>query len=71
MIRSLQLDTVHSVDVSPKGTQLKLQLLLSGNQTVVFKPKWYERSATMEGTVYAGKDRFNAEIFMKDRPPGR
>lgn len=38
-------------------------MLLSGNQTVVFKPKWYTRDTTIEGTVYAGKDRFNSEIF--------
>lgn len=63
VVRALQTDTVQQVDISPRGTQLKLQLLLSGNQTVVFKPRWYDRTTVIEGSVYAGKDRFNSEIF--------
>lgn len=63
VIQAMQTATVLAVDISPKGTQLKLQLLLAGNQSVVFKPKWYERTTVFEGSVYAGKDRFNSEIF--------
>lgn len=63
VIRALQTDEIRKVDISAKGTQLKLHLLLSGNQTVVFKPKWYDRTEIIEGSVYAGKDRFNSEIF--------
>lgn len=47
---------------APKGTQLKLLLQLAGKQKVIFKPKWYERDEVIEGPVYSGKDRFNAEI---------
>lgn len=63
MIQAMQTAPVLAVDISPKGTQLKLQLLLAGNQTFVFKPKWYERTTVIEGSVYAGKDRFNSEIL--------
>lgn len=63
VIRALQTDPILRVDISPKGTQLKLQMKLSGDQTVVFKPKWYDRATNIGGTVYSGKDRFNSEIF--------
>lgn len=64
MIRSIQEADIQQVDTSPKGTQLKLQILLAGgNQSVVFKPKWYERDTVIPGSVYSGKDRFNSEIF--------
>jgi glycosaminoglycan xylosylkinase len=47
---------------SRKGTQLKLNLLVEGNQTVYFKPAWYSRERIIDGPVYSGKDRHNSEI---------
>ncbi|XP_065345223.1 glycosaminoglycan xylosylkinase [Cloeon dipterum] len=44
------------------GTQLKILLTLEGNMTAIFKPQWYPREQIIEGPVYAGKDRHNAEI---------
>ncbi|KAJ3646435.1 hypothetical protein Zmor_024023 [Zophobas morio] len=49
-------------DLDTRGTQLKLLLTLTGQQSVVFKPKWYDVSTVIEGPVYAGKDRYNSEI---------
>lgn len=63
LIQALQTEQIVSAKNSPKGTQLKLLLTLTGNQKVIFKPKWYERNAIIDGPVYSGKDRFNAEIF--------
>ncbi|XP_049806095.1 glycosaminoglycan xylosylkinase isoform X1 [Schistocerca nitens] len=45
-----------------RGTQLKLLLTLEGGHKAVFKPQWYSRSQIIEGPVYAGKDRHNAEV---------
>lgn len=36
-----------SADVGHKGTQLKLTLVLEGNQSVVFKPQWYKPHTTL------------------------
>lgn len=47
---------------SRRGTQLKLNFLVEGNQTVYFKPAWYLRERVIEGPVYSGKDRHNSEI---------
>ncbi|KAF4520699.1 hypothetical protein B566_EDAN012486 [Ephemera danica] len=44
------------------GTQLKLLLTLEGGHRAVFKPQWYSREQVIEGPVYAGKDRHNAEV---------
>lgn len=63
IIKVIQLVDILKVDISPKGTQLKLEMLLAGNQTVVFKPKWYARDTIITGSVYSGKDRFNSEIL--------
>lgn len=63
LIQALKAEQIVSAKNSPKGTQLKLLLTLDGNQKVIFKPKWYERNAVIDGPVYSGKDRFNAEIF--------
>lgn len=30
---------------------------------MIFKPKWYDLDKTIEGPVYAGKDRFGSEIL--------
>ncbi|XP_015378507.1 PREDICTED: glycosaminoglycan xylosylkinase-like, partial [Diuraphis noxia] len=46
-----------------KGTQLKLILMFENKQEVLFKPKWYLESEVIEGSVYAGKDRYNGEII--------
>ncbi|XP_026815886.1 glycosaminoglycan xylosylkinase [Rhopalosiphum maidis] len=46
-----------------KGTQLKLILMFENKQEVLFKPKWYLESEIIEGSVYAGKDRYNGEII--------
>lgn len=56
-------------DVLPKGTQLKMLLILDGNQKVVFKQKRYERDYVIEGKPYDGFDRHNGEIasFHLDR----
>jgi len=58
-----------SADVLPKGTQIKLLLILEGGQRVVFKQKRYERDFIIEGKPYEGYDRHNAEIaaFHLDR----
>lgn len=45
-----------------KGTQLKLNVLVEGNQTMFFKPSWYQRDRIIDGPVYSGKDRHNSEI---------
>lgn len=63
LIQTLKTERIVAVKNSPKGTQLKLLLTLHGNQKVIFKPKWYERNAIIDGPVYSGKDRFNAEII--------
>lgn len=45
------------------GTQLKLNLTVEGNKTILFKPAWYSRNHIIEGEVYAGKDRHNSEVL--------
>lgn len=45
-----------------KGTQLKLNVLVEGNQTMFLKPSWYQRDRIIDGPVYSGKDRHNSEI---------
>lgn len=62
VIRALQEAAIVSAKNTPRGTQLKLLLELAGKQTVLFKPGWYRRDTVIEGTVYSGKDRHNAEI---------
>lgn len=62
LIHALQHEEIISARNAPRGTQLKLLLQLNGKQKFIFKPKWYERNAVIDGPVYSGKDRFNAEI---------
>lgn len=62
LLHALRTEKIQSVRNAPRGTQLKLLIELAGKQKVIFKPKWYERDAIITGPVYAGKDRFNAEI---------
>ncbi|KAF6211667.1 hypothetical protein GE061_012180 [Apolygus lucorum] len=59
---ALRNSEVLSADVSTKGTQLKLALILEGGQKALFKPKWYDRDQVLVGQVYGGKDRHNGEI---------
>lgn len=62
LLNALRSEDIVQARNAPKGTQLKLLLQLAGKQKVIFKPKWYERDEVIEGPVYSGKDRFNAEI---------
>lgn len=61
-VQALRTEAILSARNYRKGTQLKLLLTLTGNEKVVFKPKWYERDRQIEGPVYSGKDRHEAEI---------
>ncbi|GAB0093102.1 Glycosaminoglycan xylosylkinase homolog [Sergentomyia squamirostris] len=62
VIKALQSEAIVRAKNSPKGTQLKLLLRLTGNQVAVFKPKWYDRDVVFSGPVYSGKDRHTSEI---------
>ncbi|XP_022130358.2 glycosaminoglycan xylosylkinase homolog [Pieris rapae] len=63
MLHALQSTQIALVDNAPKGTQLKLLLLLEGNQKVYFKPKRYNLEHIINGKIYAGFDRHNSEVF--------
>lgn len=63
LLNALRNEDILQARNAPKGTQLKLLLTLAGKQKVIFKPKWYARDEVIEGPVYSGKDRFNAEII--------
>lgn len=60
--RAMQQETIVRAKNSPKGTQLKLMLRLTGGQVAIFKPKWYEKDMVFSGAVYSGKDRHTSEI---------
>ncbi|XP_060526532.1 glycosaminoglycan xylosylkinase homolog [Cylas formicarius] len=62
VINELKHAPIVKADLDNRGTQLKLLLTLEGNQDVIFKPKWYEKDEIIRGEVYAGKDRYGAEI---------
>lgn len=62
VLRSLQEVPLINATNAHKGTQLKLNLLVEGNQNVYFKPAWYRRDRVIDGPVYSGKDRHNSEI---------
>lgn len=47
---------------SKKGTQLKIEVLLQGNQLALFKPQWYTRDVKIVGKAFSGKDRHFGEI---------
>lgn len=49
-------------DNAAVGTQLKIMLTLEHGVKALFKPQWYARDTVIEGPVYRGKDRHNAEI---------
>lgn len=63
LLNALRTEDIIAARNAPKGTQLKLLLTLTGKQKVIFKPKWYEQNEVIDGPVYSGKDRFNAEII--------
>lgn len=47
---------------SKKGTQLKIEVLLDGDQLALFKPQWYPRDIKIVGKAFSGKDRHFGEI---------
>nr|CAD7431447.1 unnamed protein product [Timema monikensis] len=62
VLRTLCSTRIIRAENAQRGTQLKLMLTLSGNQRAIFKPQWYSRAELIDGPVYAGKDRHNAEV---------
>uniref|UniRef100_A0A1B0CAH6 Uncharacterized protein n=2 Tax=Lutzomyia longipalpis TaxID=7200 RepID=A0A1B0CAH6_LUTLO len=62
VIRALQQEGIVRAKNSPKGTQLKLMLRLTGGQVTIFKPRWYDKDVVFSGPVYSGKDRHTAEV---------
>jgi hypothetical protein len=64
VIKAMQIVPILSAANSRKGTQLKLHLLVEGDQTVFFKPSWYSRNRVIDGPVFSGKDRHNSEIMV-------
>ncbi|XP_063616555.1 glycosaminoglycan xylosylkinase homolog [Cydia splendana] len=63
MLHAMKTAPIVLVDNAPKGTQLKLLLLLEGKQKLYFKPKRYERDHIIHGSIVAGFDRHNSEVF--------
>nr|CAD7444666.1 unnamed protein product [Timema bartmani] len=62
VLRTLCSTRIIRAENAQRGTQLKLMLTLAGNQKAIFKPQWYSRAELIDGPVYAGKDRHNAEV---------
>lgn len=62
ILKALQETPLLSAQNSRRGTQLKLNVTVEGNQTVFFKPAWYRRNRVIEGEIYSGKDRHNSEV---------
>ncbi|XP_033228336.1 glycosaminoglycan xylosylkinase [Belonocnema kinseyi] len=62
ILDALRKAKVTRADNAALGTQLKLMLTLEHGIRALFKPKWYSRNTVIEGPVYYGKDRHNAEI---------
>ncbi|XP_075974691.1 glycosaminoglycan xylosylkinase homolog [Anticarsia gemmatalis] len=62
-LQALRAAQIVLVDNAPKGTQLKLLLLLEGKQKLYFKPKRYNLSHVIRGNIYAGFDRHNSEVL--------
>ncbi|XP_072941393.1 glycosaminoglycan xylosylkinase homolog [Epargyreus clarus] len=63
ILRAIQSSQIALVDNAPKGTQLKLLLVLEGNKKLYFKPKRYQLEHVINGNIYAGFDRHNSEVF--------
>lgn len=62
ILKALQETPLLSAQNSRRGTQLKLNVTVEGNQTIFFKPAWYRRNRVIEGEIYSGKDRHNSEV---------
>ena len=62
ILRMMATTKIIAADVLPKGTQLKLLLVLKGGQKVVFKPKRFDRDYVVPGNSWDGFDRHNAEV---------
>lgn len=62
ILRMMATTKIIAADVLPRGTQLKLLLVLNGGQKVVFKPKRFERDYVVPGNSWDGFDRHNAEV---------
>ncbi|KAK6195413.1 hypothetical protein SNE40_000850 [Patella caerulea] len=62
VLRAMSTRPITLADVGYKGTQLKMSLLLQGQQRVVFKPKWYTRDYVITDSPVSGTDRHNGEI---------
>ncbi|CAH0695364.1 unnamed protein product [Spodoptera exigua] len=63
ILQAMRTSQIAFVDNAPKGTQLKLLLVLKGNQKLYFKPKRYNLTDVIRGNIYAGYDRHNSEVF--------
>ncbi|KAI8438718.1 hypothetical protein MSG28_011131 [Choristoneura fumiferana] len=63
ILHAMKTSPIALVDNAAKGTQLKLLLLLEGKQKLYFKPKRYELDHVIRGSIVAGFDRHNAEVF--------
>ncbi|XP_065168678.1 glycosaminoglycan xylosylkinase homolog [Atheta coriaria] len=63
IIHAMKTAKITKADYYTKGTQFKLNLTLEGDQSVVFKPRWYKLDRIFNGAVYSGRDRFQAEIL--------
>ncbi|XP_047026326.1 glycosaminoglycan xylosylkinase homolog isoform X1 [Helicoverpa zea] len=63
ILQAMRSSQIALADNAPKGTQLKLLLLLQGKQKLYFKPKRYNVSDVIRGNIYAGYDRHNSEVF--------
>ncbi|XP_033333638.1 glycosaminoglycan xylosylkinase [Megalopta genalis] len=62
ILDTLRKSKVTRADNAPLGTQLKLMLTLEHGVKAMFKPQWYSRDMVIQGPVYHGKDRHNAEV---------
>ncbi|KAK0179688.1 hypothetical protein PV327_005419 [Microctonus hyperodae] len=62
IFEALRKSNIIKADNAQVGTQLKLMLTLNSNIKALFKPQWYNRNTILNGPVYYGKDRHNAEI---------
>lgn len=62
ILESLRTSKVIKADNARMGTQLKILLTLEQGVKALFKPQWYSRKTVIEGPVYFGKDRHNAEV---------
>ena len=62
ILEALRRAKIARADNALVGTQLKLMLTLEQGVKAMFKPQWYTRDTVLEGPVYYGKDRHNAEV---------